>query len=772
MANKELTAKVKLDVRDIDKKLRTLETRIKRIQEVADGHKSGRGLEKSIERQLRGAEKVKQETLKTQIAEQKLEAQKIRTAMVAERQRQTQEKINQAQQSTASIAADAFGMFKKQDTVLGSIWRKVKQIASTWLGLSGAKLALQTTDTITSAKNKLNYVNGYDGKATKASMDKMYASAQKVRMGYGDMMNNVSKSMALAGDAFGGNVDNAIRFQEIMAEAYAVGGASAQEMSTSMYQLIQALGSGTLAGDELRSVREGAPLAYKELEKFAQQVHDTDDSLKDMAADGLITSEMVVAGIMKSGQAMDEAFSKTEQTFAQTWTKIKNTAMYAFTPIAEQLQTMLQEAIDNGLLEKLQGAFVKIAGFLQQVIQIVWDTINWIADNWSWLKNVIVGVFMLLVAWQVIVKIYAIASAIATKIAWWEALDETEKKTWSSMYKIMGIIGTVVLAIFALCYVWYLFADGAISLNQAIAWSILIIGAAVVIIMLLLHVAVNWWIVAIVALIAIAIMFFDYFCGLICVVGAFIYNAIVGLINAIIQLIWSRFVEPFIGIIEWILNVCQGGFDSFGDAVANLIGQIISWFLSLGKIVTTIIDAIFGTDWTGGLTSLQEKVTSWGKNENAITLSREAPTIKRIAYTDAWNTGYNFGSQFTGFKLEGGSNGGNDNKLKFPNFNDDAFDVSKSYNFPTNDELLNGVGDTADNTGKMADSMELANEDLEYLRKIAAMEWKKEFTTANITVDMSNYNTINSDSDLDGIVTKLSEKLTEELNAVANGVYA
>jgi deoxyadenosine/deoxycytidine kinase len=68
--------------------------------------------------------------------------------------------------------------------------------------------------------------------------------------------------------------------------------------------------------------------------------------------------------------------------------------------------------------------------------------------------------------------------------------------------------------------------------------------------------------------------------------------------------------------------------------------------------------------------------------------------------------------------------------------------------------------------------MKLSKEDLDYLRKIAEMEWKKEFTTANIKIDMSNYNTVNGESDLDGIVTKLADKLYEEMNVVANGVYA
>lgn len=114
---------------------------------------------------------------------------------------------------------------------------------------------------------------------------------------------------------------------------------------------------------------------------------------------------------------------------------------------------------------------------------------------------------------------------------------------------------------------------------------------------------------------------------MVAVAGAFVLNCAIGVLNAIIQAIWTIFVAPFLGIVEWILNVCNGGFNSFGDAVANLIGQIIGWFLNLGKVVTTIIDAIFGTDWTSGLESLQSAVTSWGKNENAITLDKNAPTI-------------------------------------------------------------------------------------------------------------------------------------------------
>ena len=226
-------------------------------------------------------------------------------------------------------------------------------------------------------------------------------------------------------------------------------------------------------------------------------------------------------------------------------------------------------------------------------------------------------------------------------------------------------------------------------------------------------------------------------CGAVLVLAAIIGNTVIGLLNAIIQFIWSIFVEPFLGIIEWILNVCNGGFNSFGDAVANLIGNIISWFLSLGKVVTKIIDAIFGTDWTGGLNALQDKVLAWGKNENSITLDREAPTIDhRFEYGDAWSKGYDFGA---------------------------GVDMSS---------MMGDVGSIAGDTGSIADSLSVTDEELEYLRDIAERDAINRFTTAEVKIDMTGMtNKIDGSADIDGIITELTDGFTEALVTAAEGVH-
>ena len=258
-------------------------------------------------------------------------------------------------------------------------------------------------------------------------------------------------------------------------------------------------------------------------------------------------------------------------------------------------------------------------------------------------------------------------------------------------------------------------------------------------------------------------------CGAVLVLAAIIGNTVIGLLNAIIQFIWSIFVEPFLGIIEWILNVCNGGFNSFGDAVANLIGNIISWFLSLGKVVTKIIDAIFGTDWTGGLNALQDKVLAWGKNENSITLDREAPTIDhRFEYGDAWSKGYDFGAGVEnkiGGMFNMGDGGGVENKIggMFNMGDGGGFDMSS---------MMGDVGSIAGDTGSIADSLSVTDEELEYLRDIAERDAINRFTTAEVKIDMTGMtNKIDGSADIDGIITELTDGFTEALVTAAEGVH-
>ena len=85
--------------------------------------------------------------------------------------------------------------------------------------------------------------------------------------------------------------------------------------------------------------------------------------------------------------------------------------------------------------------------------------------------------------------------------------------------------------------------------------------------------------------------------------------------------------------------------------------------------------------------------------------------------------------------------------------------------------IKDNTGSSAGSAGNIEDTLDLAEEELELLRKLAEQEVINRFTTAEIHVDMTNHNNVSSNMDLDGIVTHLSNKLYEELGVVASGVH-
>ena len=77
----------------------------------------------------------------------------------------------------------------------------------------------------------------------------------------------------------------------------------------------------------------------------------------------------------------------------------------------------------------------------------------------------------------------------------------------------------------------------------------------------------------------------------------------------------------------------------------------------------------------------------------------------------------------------------------------------------------------ADNTDTISDSLG-SNEELEYLKDLAQQEAINRFTTAEIKVEMGGVSqNISKDTDADGVVDYLVNKLESSMYAVAEGVY-
>ena len=335
-----------------------------------------------------------------------------------------------------------------------------------------------------------------------------------------------------------------------------------------------------------------------------------------------------------------------------------------------------------------------------QALDPVLDAISWLANNIDLVGPIILGlgaafgVFLLAANWTNICT--AATTALTTAQ---EMLGAVMATTWGLP---LIIIALVIGAIYAVTAAVNHFAGTSVSATGIIAGAVL-------------------------------------------TVAAIIGNTVIGLLNGIIQAVWSIFVTPFLGIIEWVLNVTNGGFDSFGGAVANLIGNIISWFLDLGKVVTKIIDAIFGTNWTAGLTSLQDSVLKWGKNENAITLDRIAPTIDyRFNYGDAWNTGYNWGANLF-------SGNGNDA-------------VGAALSGVPYDELSGQLGDIAGSVGSIEKSVKMSDEDIKSLVDVAERRYVNNVNLTALTpvITVNGANTGRTAADRQSLANAIRDILIEQ----------
>ena len=87
--------------------------------------------------------------------------------------------------------------------------------------------------------------------------------------------------------------------------------------------------------------------------------------------------------------------------------------------------------------------------------------------------------------------------------------------------------------------------------------------------------------------------------------------------------------------------------------------------------------------------------------------------------------------------------------------------------------INDSAGKAADSAGSAAASLSDTSEDLKYLRDIAEQEVINRFTTAEVKIDMSGMtNRIDSDMDLDGVLSVLTDGFAEALEVAAEGVHS
>lgn len=112
-----------------------------------------------------------------------------------------------------------------------------------------------------------------------------------------------------------------VKLTETINKGLTVSGATTEEASSTMTQLSQALASGVLRGEEFNSISEnGSRLA----QALAASLGVTIGQLRAMAAQGKLTTEVVVNGLLKQSDQIAKEFSNTTLTMSQAFTVATN----------------------------------------------------------------------------------------------------------------------------------------------------------------------------------------------------------------------------------------------------------------------------------------------------------------------------------------------------------------------------------------------------------------------------------------------------------------
>ncbi len=297
-------------------------------------------------------------------------------------------------ESTAQAAAAGEQAARSQDKMNRSMRQgvgaaaglesRLLSLAKAYLGLRTAQKFVELTDTFTQTTARLERMN--DGLQTTAELQNMiYQAAQRSRGSYQEMADMVGKLGTMAGEAFDSNTE-LVAFAEQINKQFALAGTSGQGMQAAMLQLTQAMSSGTLRGEELNSILEQAPTITKTI---ADYLGKTTGEMREMAADGEITAQVVKNAMFAAADETNAAFEKIPLTFGQAWTMAGNAAVKAMQPAMKRLTDLLNRDLGKKAVNGVIAGFELLGRAATGVIDLLAAGAQWVADNWDFVSRVL-----------------------------------------------------------------------------------------------------------------------------------------------------------------------------------------------------------------------------------------------------------------------------------------------------------------------------------------------------------------------------------------------
>ena len=685
------------------------------------------------------------------------------------------------------------------------------------------KQAIGMSDEYANMHARLDMIR--DGTQTTDQLQKsIYTSAQRTGSAYTTMANGVAKMRMQAGDVFQNNGET-IAFLETMNKSFVVGGASIEEQKSAMLQLTQAMASGKLQGDELRSLAETSPAL---IQAIANKLGVSRGEVKKLGADGKITADIVKTAMLDASEAIDQQFRNMPMTWGRAWQNFLNFVTKALEPISIKINQIVNSSAFQQFAQIVATVLqyvVQAVIFAMDMIGAVWNMLapiaQFVIDNWSVIQPIIIAVAIAIGTYIVAMNAARIVTglfSIATNVA---------KAAMAGLNAVMAMnpIMLIVMAVIVLIGLFYALVAwfnnltgaalsatgiiiGAIFYLGMTIWNILltIANVAIWVINMMLQ-GVFWYVNT-----AIAFWMFLYQAILTILIGIldFIDWFVTGAVNLWnemsfqVQSAWydiaqggksmavaiagfvDSMVNSVIGAVEGMINSVLGGFN-------KMIGFLNGFGLNLNAVGTVSLGRTnFAGDVAGAIDSMQKPVKKTfeglhladGLKQHKASLETPHLDTPQLGYLElgdrmgAFNKGYEIGQGIDKavggfFKGAGDANGAGNNFLGDQGTT--PYELSPASSVPGQGDGGKGghnpTGGKLDKVGKIEDEIKLDDEYIKLIKDVATMKWQQNFITLKPEI-VTNIDSINNAGQYANVLDDLNATIVDALNNGADGLMA
>lgn len=614
---------------------------------------------------------------------------------------------------------------------------------------------LETSDTITLATARLGLLTD---NVTQLS-DQIYQMSQETRNNYLEMLSVVSKMGINVGVGEGewfANTDELVKFNELVAKTFAIGGQNTKEINAAMLQLTQALSSGRLQGDEFRSLFENSPLYIRYIGEYLGEVYGavdeagnsialTNGQLKELAAQGLLTSDVMIDAMFYAADEIEAKFESVPRTFAQRFEQVRNLLIQQGKQLLETINNIVDNASFDRFLEHLSNQLTFIIGAIDAVLTALSPIITFVMEHWNVMGPLIFATAGAMAYFAITTELSTnevLRNSIALRVNALQLrlVDSAQKAATVSAtllrnaYRVlMAIAGDKwALAQLRLIAIGRRYnaitkiktmllkneAFATMLLTTAIKLNTLAEGQGVV-------ASIARWIVG---KLNIATYTAEG-------VAASFATLAVNALNAAMFfiLIPLGIAIVIIWLVIKAVNALTDSSYTLAEVLFGTLGVIVAFitnlFIGLYNVIIAVANAMYGLA-TGDWDHFEAKAY--------------------VDYGEYWDR---YGGKFKNNSLM-------------------SYDLNnQDYSTVLNDELMSGIDGILGNTGEIADNTSMSSEDIKFLRAMAENRVITRMNSMNINITNNNEMTVNNDRDLDGVVDYITNSLNEALNNGARGVH-